>query len=163
MCYYHLHPDAPQRRTYLTKQKHLHQTLTQQLPDRPFRYDTIVDGGCSKRRPDFLFDCGTHTVMVENDEDRHVGVQCEDKRTMELFRDLGNRPLVQIRFNPDMYRTVAGARQPGCFHQTGPQDTLAVDTDEWARCWGVLKQVLVAALDTVPQRELTITYLFYDD
>ena len=29
---------------------------------------------------------------------------CENKRCMELFEDLGGRPIVFIRFNPDAYK-----------------------------------------------------------
>ncbi len=28
----------------------------------------MVEGGCSKRRPDLLFDMGSHVVVVEVDE-----------------------------------------------------------------------------------------------
>ena len=76
--------------------------------------DSIVDGGCSRRRPDGVLDCGTHCVIVEIDEDQHIRYdsKCDDKRTMELFQDLGSRPLV--RLNPDSYR-LDGKRIAGAF------------------------------------------------
>ena len=36
--------------------------------------------------------------QVEIDENQHTNYSCENKRTMEIFNDLGRRPLVMIRF-----------------------------------------------------------------
>jgi len=56
-------------------------------------------GGCSKMRPDVFIDKFTHVVIIECDENQHKDTSCENKRTMELFQDFGNRPIVFIRFN----------------------------------------------------------------
>lgn len=63
-----------------------------------------VDGGCSKRRPDFLFDIFTHTV-IECDENDHkdYSTSCEIAKLNETFTDLADRPMILIRFNPDNY------------------------------------------------------------
>jgi hypothetical protein len=64
-----------------------------------------IDGGCSKRRPDLLYDMYTHVIIVENDENSHKTYDeiCENKRMMQLFEDLGNRPIVFIRFDCGNY------------------------------------------------------------
>jgi hypothetical protein len=66
-------------------------------------FDKIVEGGCSRRRPDVRIDMGSHIIIVECDEDQHKGYSCENKRMMEIFQNCGNRPIVFIRFNPDSY------------------------------------------------------------
>lgn len=161
ICYYHLNPDVPQTRNYLTKQKHLHKWISAEIK-HAFEYDQTIRGGCSRRRPDFYFDCGSHTVHVENDENVHTGIQCEDRRTMEIFTDLGNRPLVQIRFNPDRYKDAQGARHKSCF-QLNKDNKLIVDDVEWSRRWLVLKESLLFNLSSIPEKDLSVIYLFYNE
>ena len=57
----------------------------------------------------------THVVIVECDENQHKSYipECENRRKMELFRDVGFRPVVFVRFNPDGYRGGNG----GCFRK----------------------------------------------
>jgi hypothetical protein len=57
-----------------------------------------VEGGCSKRRPDIFIDCGSHCLIIEVDEHRHVNYSCEEKRMVELYEDIGFRKIVFIRF-----------------------------------------------------------------
>jgi hypothetical protein len=40
---------------------------------------------------------------------------CENKRVMELFVDLQNKPLVMIRFNPDDYINDKGKKIKTCW------------------------------------------------
>ena len=51
-----------------------------------------------------------HVVIIEVDENRHSGYSCENIRTMEIFQDIGCRPCVFIRFNPDSYTTSNGKK-----------------------------------------------------
>ncbi len=57
------------------------------------------------RRPDLLVDLGDRVIVVEIHENQHESydLMCENKRSMELSRDVGRRPMVMIRFNPDGY------------------------------------------------------------
>ena len=43
--------------------------------------------------------------IVEIDENQHIeyDCSCENKRIMELSQDVGHRPIIFIRFNPDDY------------------------------------------------------------
>jgi hypothetical protein len=79
--------------------------VTSRYPDLHWIADKIVNGGCSKRRPDLLLDLGYQILIVEVDESQHIDYDCscENKRIMELSKDLGHRPIVFIRFNPDEY------------------------------------------------------------
>jgi hypothetical protein len=48
-------------------------------------------------------DFGSHVLIIEVDENSHRGYNCEEKRMMELINDLGMRPTIFVRFNPDKY------------------------------------------------------------
>jgi len=67
----------------------------------------MISDGCSKRRPDLLLDMGYQIIIIEVDENQHIdyNTSCENKRIMELSRDLGHRPIIFIRFNPDDYKS----------------------------------------------------------
>ncbi len=67
--------------------------------------DKPVQDGCSKRRPDLFLDMGSHVVIVEVDENKHdtYNCTCENRRLMEISKDVSHRYLVMIRFNPDGY------------------------------------------------------------
>jgi hypothetical protein len=68
--------------------------------------DKIVKDGCSRRRPDLLLDLGYQIIIVEIDENQHTDYDCtcENKRVMQLSKDLDHRPIIFIRFNPDDYK-----------------------------------------------------------
>uniref|UniRef100_K3W645 Uncharacterized protein n=1 Tax=Globisporangium ultimum (strain ATCC 200006 / CBS 805.95 / DAOM BR144) TaxID=431595 RepID=K3W645_GLOUD len=80
--------------------------------------DQRVAGGYSKRRPDGLIDCLTHSVINEIDEDQHVGYEsiCDNKCMMELFQELGLQPIVFTHMNPDSYK-INDKRIAGIFTQ----------------------------------------------
>ncbi len=52
--------------------------------------------------PDFLFNCDTHLVILEVDENAHSGYDegCERKRE-ENIRYAANQAIIFIRYNPD--------------------------------------------------------------
>jgi len=57
-------------------------------------------------RPDFLFDCDTHFVVLEVDEKQHRGktYECDFKRMCDIAQSLG-LPSIFVRYNPDSYLT----------------------------------------------------------
>lgn len=59
-----------------------------------------------KYRPDFLYDCGTHYVVLEVDENQHRGktYECDQRRMCDIAQSLG-MPSIFIRYNPDEYKT----------------------------------------------------------
>ncbi len=79
------------------------------FPQYTWITDKRVQDGCSKRRPDLLLDTGEQVIIIEIDiakgADQHTNYNCscENKRLMEISQDLGHRPIVFIRFNPDEY------------------------------------------------------------
>jgi hypothetical protein len=126
-----------------------------------FTFDKTV-GGCSKRRPDAYIDLFTHVLIVECDENQHQTYSCENKRTMELFVDFNNRPIVFIRFNPDSY--VVGIKKiPSSFkiHKTRGVPIIRNKT-EWNSRLDYLKTTIYKYLKTIPSKEVTIENLFFD-
>jgi hypothetical protein len=97
------------------------------------KYDKIIDTNCGLERPDFVFDCGDHCVVVEVDENQHIGYkhknkypqtaqkykkkgfismdkdnapdidQCELVRMINISQSLGMQTIF-IRYNPDGFK-----------------------------------------------------------
>ena len=89
--------------------------VNESLIDVEVTYDKQVQGGCSRKRPDVLMDFLTHSIIIEVDETQHSSEEycaCENKRMMQIFQDLGSRPVVFIRFNPDKYTDRDGNKHP---------------------------------------------------
>jgi len=133
------------------------------FPDEAWVFDRQVDGGSSRKRPDVRLERITYSLLAECDEHQHPTAQypCENRRTMELFTDLGNRMLVEVRLNPDAYTGSDGVRHPSCFTTTGASG-LRVNTVEWALRLDVFLTRLQFHMDTMPSQEVTREYLFYN-
>jgi hypothetical protein len=104
-CFIHIFPDKPVAKNYKTKEFAVVEHIKNKYPELSWREDEKVQDGCSKRRPDLLLDLGYQIVIIEIDENQHIDYDCscENKRMMELSKDLGHRPIIFIRFNPDDY------------------------------------------------------------
>jgi hypothetical protein len=104
-CYMNLFPDKPVSRNYKTKEQSVVEFMKTTFPELSWVADKIIQNACSKRRPDLLLDLGYQVIIVEVDENQHADYDCscENKRIMELSQDVGHRPIVFIRFNPDEY------------------------------------------------------------
>jgi hypothetical protein len=105
-CFIHMFPNRPNSHNYKTKEKHVVQTITSEFPNLTWRDDKRIQDSCSNRRPDLLLDLGYQIIIIEIDENQHrsYDCSCENKRLMELSQDVGHRPIIFIRFNPDDYR-----------------------------------------------------------
>ena len=104
-CYINLFPDKPVSRNYKTKEYSVVEYVKTKFNNLDWVADKVITGGCSKRRPDLLLDLIYHVIIIEIDENQHIDYVniCENKRIMELSQDLGHRPIIFIRFNPDDY------------------------------------------------------------
>lgn len=133
--------------------------------------------GTSGRRPDVFIDCDGHVIVIEVDENQHetYDCTCENKRTMQISKDIGHRPLIFIRFNPDKYtgRCDDGSSRtvPTCFNYDGRQG-LPVIRDHRKAAWEdrlrVLKDTIESHinLDDATISDLPLVkhvMLFYDD
>ncbi len=163
-CYCFLNPDEKIPRRYKMKEHYFYEYLkdiysTDESLD--FIYNKKIDNGCTRRLPDFFFERFTHSVIIEFDENQHQDYSCEQKRSMELFNDLGNRPLVMIRFNPDKYKE-NNIKHPTIFTYD-IKNKLIVNQDEWDIRIKVFKKVLDHHLNNIPDKEFTEIKLFYTE
>lgn len=106
-------------------------------------------------------DFGTHCVMIEIDENRHLNYSCEEKRMVDLYEDVGFRKCVFLRFNPDGYRE-AGTRYTTPFSFTAA-GAMVVEEIEMKRRMEELIQRVHHFKGCEPTEMLTIEYLFYGD
>lgn len=172
-CFSYTNPGSELVTAYKVKERYLSDTLKDYFKDMEITltFDKKVDGGCSKRRPDVFIDRLTHTIVVECDENQHKNYECENKRTMELFQDLGRRPMVLIRFNPDSYTRISGEKQSSCFKPLIEIDDIHrkkfynIEKQEWARRLDQLIPTIqkYIDIDTFPNKEITIETLFYNN
>jgi len=104
-CFTYNFPDQPVCRNYKTKEYSVVEYIKNKYPNYDWITDKIIQNGCSRRRPDILLDLGYQVIIIEIDENQHIGYDCscENKRIMELSQDIGHRPIIFIRFNPDEY------------------------------------------------------------
>jgi hypothetical protein len=93
-CFIHLFPDKPVARNYKNKELAVKDFIESKFPDFTWISDKRIQGGCSKRRPDLFLDIGFQVLMIEVDEHQHTdyNCSCENKRKMELSKDIGGRP-----------------------------------------------------------------------
>ena len=117
-CYIYTFPDKPVARNYKTKERAVVEFVCERFPEHTWITDKKVNDGCSMRRPDILLDLGYQVLIIEIDENAHqdYDCSCENKRIMELSQDVGHRPIVFIRFNPDSYRK-GDTKIPSCWEQ----------------------------------------------
>jgi hypothetical protein len=104
-CFIHLFPDRPNARNYKTKENATTDYIIENYPGFSWVIDTKIQDGCSRKRPDLLLDLGYQVLIIEIDENQHESYDCscENKRLMLLSQDVGHRPIIFIRFNPDDY------------------------------------------------------------
>ena len=79
---------------------------------------------------------------------------------MLLFKDLANRPIVIIRFNPDKYKTKDNIIR-GCF-RFDEMNNISCYEGEFKRRFDIVKETIDYHINNVPQKEVTIVKLFYD-
>jgi hypothetical protein len=104
---------------------------------------------CSKRRPDLFYECHTHAVIVEIDENQHRDYQpsCECARISEIAASLGGQPITIIRYNPDSIR----------------HDNKSVKVEAKTRI-ELLVKTLKRELNSPPTKyQIKLIQLFFDD
>jgi hypothetical protein len=165
-CFIHLFPDKPITRNYKTKEKAIVDFITTTF-DKSWIYDKRITNGCSKRRPDLLLDMGTHVIIIEIDENQHISYDCscDNKRLMEISQDVGHRPIIFIRFNPDDYIDSNGQKIKTCWIPNKSNGLLyipKIKNDEWNNRLDVLKNQIQYWLDNTTDKTVEIVQLFYD-
>jgi hypothetical protein len=164
-----LRPDIEVSRNYKTKEISVTDHIYSKFSDFDWVGDRKVKDGCSLKRPDYLCDFGSHIVIIEIDEDKHSSKQyetsCEHKRIMELSQDLGHRPIVFIRFNPDCYTDSQGKKVPSCW-KLGKDGILRISDKEkcnWSNRLDKLIETIDYWIKNPSEKTIEIVHLFYDE
>jgi len=166
-CYMNLFPDKPVSRNYKTKEYSVVEYIKTKFPGSNWIADKIVNGGCSKRRPDLLLDLFYQIIMIEVDENQHTDYDCscQNKRIMELSQDLAHRPIVFIRFNPDDY-TNNGKRVTSCWGQDGKGICVVKKSkkDEWTQRLNALEEQVNYWINpsNITNKTVETIQLYYD-
>jgi hypothetical protein len=164
-CYIYTFPDQPVSKNYKTKEKCVVDYVTSTFPEYDWMCDKAVKDGCSRRRPDLLLDLGSQVLIVEVDENQHTSYDCscENKRLMEISQDVGHRPVVFIRFNPDKYKTGEGIVQ-SCWTQNklGICVIKSTKTTEWKERLCVLRDNIDYWINNTTDKTVEVVELYYD-
>jgi len=134
-------------KTRLAKQNR----VKQWLDANDIEYDScdrrIENGQCFEYRPDFMFDCGTHMVVLEVDENQHKerAELCECVRMVNIFQSFG-MPTKFVRYNPDPYRMKKSKKDP-----------------TFNTRMKLLKEHLRYAFDDPPVAPLSVKHLYFDN
>jgi hypothetical protein len=150
MCYCNLNPNLEIPFRYRSKEN----LLAEELKEYNFINNKKINNGISSRRPDFLLDCINHIIIIECDEHRHSRYQLneENNRINEIIKDLKDKPLILLRFNPD----VCKESKKKCFDKD-----LKLIKGEWNKRIKILKKEINIAINERPTELIIIKYLFY--
>jgi len=166
-CYMNLFPDKPVSRNYKTKEYAVVEYIKTKFSNLNWIADKIISGGCSKRRPDLLLDLLYQIVIIEVDENQHTDYDCscQNKRIMELSQDVGHRPIIFIRFNPDDYEK-DGTNITSCWGQNkkGISVVKKSKKGEWTQRLNALEEQINYWLnpENMTNKTIEIIQLFYD-
>ena len=164
-CCIHYCPEIQVSRNFKTKENDVVQRVLEKYPDFNWIADKKIQDGCSKRRPDLLLDFGSHVIIVEVDENKHTtyDCSCQNKRLMEISQDIGHKPVVFIRFNPDTYVNQEGKKVTSCWRINGygVLDISKSKHDEWLTRIDMLLQQLEYWINNIPHKTVEIVELFY--
>ena len=164
-CCIHYCPEIQVSRNFKTKENDVISRILAKYPDFNWIADKKIQDGCSKRRPDLLLDLGSHVIIVEVDENKHTtyDCSCQNKRLMEISQDIGHRPVVFIRFNPDAYVNQEGTKMASCWRINGygVLDVSKSKRDEWNGRINTLIQQLEYWINNIPHKTVEIVELFY--
>ena len=164
-CYMNKFPDKPVSRNYKTKEYSVVEYIKTTFPDLNWIADKIINGGCSKRRPDLFLDLTDQIVIIEVDENQHIDYDCscQNKRIMELSQDVDHRPIVFIRFNPDDYKKM-GENITSCWGQDKNGICVVKKTkrNEWTQRLTTLEEHIKYWIENRTNKTVEIIQLFYD-
>lgn len=115
-----------------------------------FRHDSIVNEGCSKRRPDFVIQkLNGGFIILEVDEFQHkrktYTCECEITRMKQIFFDIGVSNITFIRYNPDKYKV----------HKSKKEETNTQRED-------FLIRLIKKEIEKDSEYPLSVVYLYYD-
>ena len=164
-CCIQVCPEIKVSRNYKTKENTVVDIIKEKFPNLTWIADKKIKDGCSNKRPDLLVDMGTHILILEIDENKHSSYDCscENKRLMLLSQDVGHRPIVFIRFNPDGYIDQEGNTVKSCWklNQLGVMKIIKTKEKEWAERMNNLIQQIHYWIINPTEKTVEIVELYY--
>lgn len=165
-CFIHLFPYDTLTNNYKTKEKEVVNYIKIHFDNFTIISDKKIQDGCSKRRPDILIDLGYQVIIIEIDENQHhnYDCSCENKRIMELSQDVGHRPIIFIRFNPDDYLDKNNNKITSCWsiNKKGICTIKKTKLKEWTVRLELLKDMVTYWLNNKSDKTIEIIQLFYN-
>jgi hypothetical protein len=156
-------------RNYKTKEASVAEFIINNFSNFTWNIDKKIEDGCSKRRPDLMCDLGYQVLIIEIDENMHESYDCscENKRIMQLSQDVGHRPIVLIRFNPDSYINQNGEKIVSCWGTTQKTGIIKLKNNkqiEWNERLDSLKQQIDywSNPKNITEKTIEIIQLFYN-
>jgi hypothetical protein len=116
-----------------------------QEPYSEFTHNQSAGFICGNFKPDVLYDCGTHFLVIEVDENQHKQYEedCENSRMQNIYQSLG-LPVIFLRYNPDSYQGL-----------NSKKSTLEFRLEK-------LVQEIGLNMKRIPTSPVTAIYMFYD-
>jgi hypothetical protein len=165
-CCVNLFPDIKVSQNYKTKEKTVVDYIMKKFNNLTWINDKKIYDGCSKRRPDLLLDLGEQIIIIEIDENKHDNYDCicENKRLMEISKDLNYRPVIFIRFNPDKYINLSDEKIKSCWKLHPKNGVLYIDKNkinEWNDRLERLEEQINYWFNNKTTKTIEIIELFY--
>lgn len=165
-CFIYTFPDKPVSRNYKTKEHIVADEILKSFSQFTWIADKRIQDGCSRRRPDLIMDMGSHVIIIEIDENQHndYDTSCENRRIMEISQDIGHRPVVFIRFNPDDYIDETNTKVRSCFtiDKNGITKVAKAKQTEWNNRINCLKSHIQYWSEHETEKTVKIVHLFFD-
>lgn len=164
-CFAFMNPDSPLLliRNFRTKELAVKDFITTRFPGLTWIYNKTVPDGCSLRRPDLTLDLGSHVLFIEIEENAHdLGYSCTSKRLVELWQDVGERPSLFLRFNPDKYTKENGEKVSSCWKYNPKGLTVLKNEANWNIRLHTLAECITYYLTNIPQKSIQIEQLFFN-
>ena len=163
-CYIHLFPESKITTNFKTKEKNVVDFIKNKYNNYDWIYDKKIYDGCSKRRPDLLLDLGYHILIIEIDENQHCkyDTSCENKRLMEISKDLNHRNIVFIRFNPDKYYDKKNVLIDSCWKVNKKGLLQIKDVDKWNERLKELSNKIDFWINNNNDKMINIENLYFD-
>jgi len=131
--------------------------LIVKYPDLHFKFDLQLTK--KNYRPDIFITFDDHYIIIEIDENGHIGYKNEVER-MESIQKFLIKPTLFIRFNPDSFKNHEGTHYFSLF-----KDGKIRNIDEFDKRFNVLCKILeknlIISLDRVCQ--LNVEHVFYNN
>jgi len=163
-CFINMFPNHKLVKNYKMKEKNVVNYIKEKYPQYKFQFDKIIENGCSRKRPDIFLDLGYQIIIIEIDEYKHIDYPCENKRIMELSKDVQHRPIIFIRFNPDGY-IKQNRKITSCwkYNKNGSMSIKQCKKEEWKMRLNTLSETFDYWIENKSEKIINLIHLFYND